>query len=154
MLAPSNRIAVLLVGIALAAVACGDGGRSVQEGDSISVHVVGRLDDGTQFESSRARGAPLPFVVGPGPDFAVLRGMQLGEVRTLRIPARDAFGDWDAALVVDVGKDEIPGEVVVGDNLFGAPVVSVTEDFVQIDTNNPNAGHSVTFEIQLVSFDD
>ena len=72
----------------------------------------------------------------------------------MRIPARDAFGEWDRALVVDVGKEEVPGQVVVGDRLSGSLVVGTTENFVQIDTNHPNAGHSVTIEIELVSFDD
>lgn len=41
----------------------GDGSRPT-EGDQVSIHYVGTLVDGTEFDSSRARGQPAVFEVG------------------------------------------------------------------------------------------
>ena len=56
-----------------------------RDGDTVEVHYVGTLDDGTQFDSSRDRGSTFTFVVGSGQviagfDEAVL-GAQVGDVR-------------------------------------------------------------------------
>src|SRR6201999_3628584 len=61
----------------------------VKEGDNISIHYVGTLDDGTVFDSSEGR-EPLSFTVGsgeviPGFDEGV-RGMDVGETREIQIP--------------------------------------------------------------------
>lgn len=39
---------------------------TVESGDSIEVHYVGTLEDGSTFDSSRDRGDTLPFTVGAG----------------------------------------------------------------------------------------
>lgn len=37
------------------------------DGDTVSVHYVGTLDDGSEFDSSRQEGkTPLQFVIGKG----------------------------------------------------------------------------------------
>ncbi len=72
-----------------------------QEGDSVAVHYVGTLDDGTEFDASRPRGATLDFTIGSsqmisGFDQGV-RGMAAGETKTIRIEAADAYGEFDPA---------------------------------------------------------
>lgn len=69
---------------------------TVEPGDSIEVHYVGTLNDGTTFDSSRERDETLPFTVSagqmiPGFDAGVL-GMTLGEVKTLVIEPEQAYG--------------------------------------------------------------
>jgi FKBP-type peptidyl-prolyl cis-trans isomerase len=72
-------------------------GEEVKSGDTISVHYVGKLSDGTQFDSSIERGEPLKFVVGEGMlikgfDQGVI-GMKLGGKRRLVIPPELGYGD-------------------------------------------------------------
>jgi len=140
----------------------GGEGRIAQDGDAVTVHYVGTLDDGSQFDSSRDRDEPLPFVVGSdqviaGFDEAV-RGLAVGDVVTVRIPPEDAYGERDDELVFSVPIEEAPDDVAVGDEvLIGGVttgmVTQVTEAEVVIDTNHRFAGEALTFEIELMSIE-
>lgn len=48
-----------------------------KNGDTLSVHYIGVLPDGTVFDSSRERGAPFTFTLGEG---LVIRGWEEGLV--------------------------------------------------------------------------
>jgi len=72
-------------------------GKAAQNGDNVSVHYIGTLEDGIKFDSSLDRGIPFDFVLGAGQvikgwDLGVL-GMKVGEKRKLIIPADLAYGD-------------------------------------------------------------
>lgn len=71
-------------------------GEVSKNGDRVSVHYVGTLEDGTKFDSSRDRGTPFSFTLGTGQviqgwDLGVL-GMKPGEQRKLTIPPDLAYG--------------------------------------------------------------
>ena len=38
--------------------------KTVEVGNNVKIHYIGTLLDGTEFDSSRARGTPLSFLVG------------------------------------------------------------------------------------------
>lgn len=136
------------------------GGLVVQDGDTVEVHYVGTLDDGTQFDSSRDRGTPFSFTVGtgqviPGFDDAV-RGAKVGDVITVRIEAADAYGEWTKDRIIDVPFNPDQGDVAVGDQVFltnGQPatVLEVSATTVKLDANHPLAGKALTFEIEILS---
>ena len=137
-----------------------DGGFMIQDGDSVEVHYSGTLDDGSTFDSSRERGAPLSFTVGtgeviPGFDKAV-RGLVVGESTTARMLPADAYGEWSEDFVVEVPYGPSQGDVAVGDEVFlntGQPavVLEVKEGTVVLDTNHALAGKALTFEIEVVA---
>jgi hypothetical protein len=66
-------------------------GATAEAGQDVVVHYVGRLADGTQFDSSRARRDPLDFALGAGDVIKGwdegLPGMKVGGKRRLTIPA-------------------------------------------------------------------
>ena len=136
----------------------------VDVGDYIKVHYTGTLDDGSVFDSSVGR-EPLEFTAGAGQmikgfDAAVI-GMKVGEVKTVTIPAAEAYGLHDDDLVLTFSKDELPEgmDPKVGDQIplsgsggriVNALVVEVTDTTIIVDANHRLAGKDLTFEIELV----
>ena len=71
-------------------------GAQPQPGQTVAVHYTGWLTDGSKFDSSRDRGAPIEFPIGQG---RVIKGwdegvgaMKVGEKRTLVIPPGLGYG--------------------------------------------------------------
>ncbi|MDA0769828.1 MAG: peptidylprolyl isomerase [SAR202 cluster bacterium Casp-Chloro-G4] len=138
---------------------------AAQDGDTVKVHYVGTLDDGSQFDSSRERQEPLEFTIGlgqmiPGFEKAVL-GMERGDALTVTIPAEEAYGPKDASAMMLVERANLPNDVNIevglrlqGQRANGATavftVVEVASSTVTLDGNHPLAGRDLTFEIELV----
>jgi peptidylprolyl isomerase len=81
---------------------CGDG-EMAEPGDLVFVHYTGKLEDGTEFESS-ADGDPLPFTIGAGQVIEGweqgVPGMLVGGQRELTIGPDLAYGDAGALGIV------------------------------------------------------
>jgi len=71
-------------------------GEGVRALDEVTVHYVGTLEDGTQFDSSVDRGTPFTFVIGQGSVIAGweegILGMKNGEKRKLTIAPSKGYG--------------------------------------------------------------
>jgi peptidylprolyl isomerase len=134
-----------------------------QPGNTVRVHYTGRLDDDRVFDSSQGRD-PLEFTVGqgrviPGFEEAVV-GMEVGEEKTVKIPADRAYGPHRDEMVAEVSRSQIPAEIdpEVGQQLrmsqqgqsFVVTVTDVNDSTVTIDGNHPLAGEDLTFELELV----
>ncbi|MFW9262539.1 MULTISPECIES: FKBP-type peptidyl-prolyl cis-trans isomerase [Nostoc] len=79
-------------------------GATPQPGQTVEVHYVGTLEDGTQFDSSRDRGQPFSFKIGIG---QVIKGwdeglstMKVGGRRNLIIPSELGYGARGAGGVI------------------------------------------------------
>jgi len=75
-------------------------GEQAKNGDKLSVHYTGTLEDGTKFDSSLERGMPFEFVLGQdqviqGWEKGIL-GMKVGEKRKLVIAPGLAYGEQGA----------------------------------------------------------
>jgi peptidylprolyl isomerase len=71
-----------------------------QAGQTVRVHYVGWLLDGTKFDSSRDRNEPFTFALGegqviPGWDEGV-KTMRVGGLRRLIVPPKLGYGDQGA----------------------------------------------------------
>ena len=141
----------------------------VKAGDTVAVHYVGTLGDGTQFDSSHDRGETLGFTVGAGQmimgfDNAVV-GMKVGEIKTVTLPPEEAYGPYLEELLIEFSRDELPedlqnpqvGNLVILTLQTGGtiqkPIVEVTDTYITVDANHELAGEALTFEIELVSIE-
>ena len=134
-------------------------------GKTLRVHYRGTLDDGTQFDSSYDRGETLEFVCGahqmiPGFDAAVV-DMEVGEKKTVHIPADQAYGERREDLVISFPRAQVPNadEMHPGDKvMLGGPmgqpvpavIAEVNDENVVVDANHELAGKPLVFEIELV----
>jgi peptidylprolyl isomerase len=137
---------------------------SAQSGNIVRVHYTGRLEDGSVFDSSHGS-EPLEFTLGGGQVIAgferAVTGMEVGETRSARIPADEAYGQRRDDLLLEIDREQIPEgvEVEVGSQLQlqqqngqSVPVVvsEVGGQSVTLDANHPLAGEDLTFELELV----
>ncbi len=79
-------------------------GQEAKNGDEVSVHYTGWLEDGTKFDSSLDRGSSFVFTLGAGQviqgwDEGVL-GMKIGEKRKLTIPPQLGYGSTGAGELI------------------------------------------------------
>ncbi len=138
-----------------------------KSGDTVNVHYTGTLEDGTVFDSSTDR-EPLNFTLGegeviPGFDAGVI-GMEVGETKTVNIPAAQAYGDPREELIVTFERGAFPDDLEpnVGQHLQltmqdGSPIMvlvtAVNDDDVTLDANHFLAGKDLTFKLTLESIE-
>ncbi len=135
-----------------------------KKGDNVKIHYTGKLDDGTEFDSSIDRD-PLQFMLGEGlliPGFEeAVEGMSPGEKKTIRIPAEEAYGPYIKELVADFDKGLLPPEMSpqLGEelkieqedgNIAMVRVIGLTDTTITLDANHPLAGKDLIFDISLV----
>ena len=116
--APAGEVVTTASGLQYQEVVLGEGDEAVT-GSRVQVHYTGRLEDGTQFDTSRDSGQPFEFTLGAGRviqgwDEGIV-GMREGGQRTLIIPPELGYGASgfppvippDATLIFDVELIEV-----------------------------------------------
>ena len=90
-----------------------------------------------------------------------LYGMEKGQSRPVRVPAADAYGEYDLEQIVPIPMSEFPDDFDLepglelemedkdGDVVF-ARIVSVGKSRVKMDFNHPLAGKDLDFEITIL----
>jgi FKBP-type peptidyl-prolyl cis-trans isomerase 2 len=140
----------------------------VKEGDNISLHYTGTLDDGTVFDSSEG-GDPLSFTVGSGEVIAGfdegVRDMEVGETKDINISPDQAYGEYFEELVKVVPRQAFPPNVTpaigMGFELelpsgqtMPVRIIDIEGDNVTLDANHLLAGEALNFKVRLVSIND
>lgn len=137
----------------------------IQNGDKVSVHYIGKLADGSIFDSTVGED---PFVFTLGEDDLIdgfvnaIQTMSVGEKKTVTLDVEDAYGEWHEDMVIEVPRSEMPAdlELQVGDELevedeedepMLVMVSEMTDITVTLDGNPPLAGEALTFELELVA---
>jgi peptidylprolyl isomerase len=136
----------------------------VENGQFVSLHYKGTLQNGEVFDTSEGR-HPLEVQMGagqlvPGLEKALM-GMALNEKKVLTIEPEEAYGHVDKNLTHSFARSDVPpemnpeaGQVVALTSPEGqqmpAQIVEVTEEKVVVDLNHPLAGQTLNFDIEVV----
>lgn len=136
----------------------------IKNGDNVSVHYTGKLEDGSVFDTSLAEGRePLTVTLGQGqliPGFENgLIDMTAGEIKTIEIEPENAYGDVNPQLMNEIPLSQVPegvktGDMLQGQNQFGpvnVVVKEIKESTVVLDMNHPLAGKKLIFDLEVVS---
>lgn len=140
----------------------------VPYGKTAIVEYKGTFDNGEIFDSTEGI-EPLEYEVGSGRvingfDEAV-HGMEVGEVRKVRISPGDAYGEYDESRVERGLMAALPNAQNIEINKtfyfvtreglkFPARVTEINEGVAVVDFNHPLAGKALNFEIKLVGVKD
>jgi len=160
-----------------------------KKGDRVTINFIGTLEDGTVFDTTFPdpeaacstddcstddcgsddcgccdESGPMELVIGEDDFFTqieeALVGMAPGEKKTVKIPAEDAFGEYDEDKVFTVPRGEIPDDIYpeVGqeleltgedDEILEVTVIEVDEENITLDANHPLAGEDLSYEVEL-----
>ena len=138
--------------------------KSAASGNTVRVHYTGTLDDGSVFDSSTERD-PIEFIIGDGrmiPGFEkAVTGMNVGDRRTVKIPAEEAYGGHRDELIVKINRSHFPDNIVPVSGLqlslkspegqiVNAVITAVEDETVLLDANHPLAGKDLIFDIELM----
>jgi peptidylprolyl isomerase len=138
---------------------------AVKSNDIVQLSYVMKLEDGTVLFDTFTAGAPVELTLGIGSMFPAFEkaviGMKVGEKKTVRIPADEAYGPYRKDLIIEVPRSQIPDDQapVVGMKLqqerpdgiiIVATILKVTDDTVTLDTNNELAGKDLIYEIEII----
>ena len=134
----------------------------MKPGTKVKVHYTGTISDGTVFDSSEGK-EPLEFTIGENRVIAGfengIKEMKLNEEKTIKIPAKEAYGEREEELVTKVPKDKFPPEIQVGGQLLlkgpegqriPAAIKEIKDNEVIIDLNHPLAGKELNFKVKVV----
>lgn len=148
--------------------------KTVEKWNTVTVDYVGKLQDGTVFDTSiesiakesgkyssgRNYNEWLTFVAGAGQmiagfDQGVI-GMKVGEKKTVTIEPKDAYGERDDKKLITVPKKDIPDadQYQVGMQVMSQygqtfKVYEVKKDEIVFDANHELAGKTLIFDITV-----
>jgi FKBP-type peptidyl-prolyl cis-trans isomerase 2 len=152
---------------------------TITDGDAVTIEYVGRLTDGTVFDTSDealAREAGIaeenperefePLTIQIGDDKVIaglqdaLLGMAEGETELVQIPPERAYGEYREDRVGEYdreafeemlgGREATEGVEVETEEGLPGEVVDVGLETVTVDFNHELAGETLSFEIEIV----
>lgn len=148
--------------IALALIGCSTD--EAQEGDSVRVRYIGRLENGELFDSSQTN-LPMVFSIGAGQviegfDKAII-GMKEGDNKTVTIPPEEAYGLPDSNLTHQMLLGDFPPDITPAVGLMlemGQPdgrtvqvlIEDIKGDTAYLNANNYLTGKTLIFELELI----
>jgi FKBP-type peptidyl-prolyl cis-trans isomerase 2 len=164
-----RRGLVLLVAAALAAGARAEGGAkaTVEDGKVVALEYTLWLEDGKLVDTN-VGAEPLVIVQGQGEIFVGLEhaiaGMAVGESRQGVLAPKEAYGEVDPHLFVEVDAARIPeadrhsgAQVFYRDESGARKVVRVYEvhgDRAVIDMNHALAGNRIRYQVRVLKIQD
>lgn len=139
---------------------------AADDGDTVTVHYTGKLEDGSVFDSSRER-EPFQFTIGKDAVIegfqSAVRGQEVGDTVEVELEPDEAYGAYSEERVFEVPRNDIPDEVstevgtylqaTTPDGPVTVKVIDADEETVKLDGNHPLAGEKLQFSIEVLEID-
>ncbi len=136
----------------------------IQDGSRVSIQYTLLDDKGKQIESNK-EGNPFKYTHGKGDIIPGLenglKGMQVGEEKTIQVKPEDAYGKVHPEAFQEVPRKNIPPELLkVGAQLVArnpqgqsmpVRVHELKKETVVLNLNHPLAGKTLTFEVKIMA---
>lgn len=134
-----------------------------------SFHYTLTNTQGEVVDTSRDSKDPFAFIEGSGQIIPGLEKPMLllsaGDTRKIEVEPKEAYGEHDKELIVEVPKAKLPNpaEVEIGDQFQASGpngemllfrVMEINGDNVKLDGNHPLAGEKLTFDIEVMGIRD
>ena len=143
-----------------------EGKAEIREGRMVTVDYELTDADGAPLDSSSKTG-PMRFIFGAGQVFpaieTALAGLEPDAHVVQSVPVSEAFGDRDESRVIEVRRDQLPPDVVVGmivsaqdpqGRQIPLVVVGLSENAARLDGNHPLAGKDLVFDLTVKNVED
>ncbi len=137
----------------------------IKQGDTVSIHYTGKLENGEIFDSSEGK-EPLQFKVGEGRMIKGIEesvmGMEKGQQKKIKIMPSEAYGDVQQNLIQQIPKNALPEQIQkdVKEGMFlqlqdpqgqviPVRITKVEGSTVTLNLNHPLAGKVLDFEVKI-----
>ncbi|OGD53169.1 hypothetical protein A3K80_04540 [Candidatus Bathyarchaeota archaeon RBG_13_38_9] len=136
----------------------------IKTGDTVKFHFTAKLENGKIVESTR-RKKPVKTKIGsqdllPGLEQGII-GLEKGDKKKVKVSPIKGFGKKDKKLIQKVDKSifkkgaklrkNVTVEIQFEDGIKRRALVQdVKKDYIVVDLNHPLAGHTMTFDIEIV----
>ena len=137
-------------------------------GSTVTLAYTGTLEDGTVFGYASAE-KPLKFQTGTdmvidGLEKAILEmNGEIGEKKTVTLGQYDAYGERLDNFTQTIKRELIPfnpkkgRRIWINDEEIGktpATIIDIVDGNIIVDMNHPLAGHDLTYELEILDFED
>lgn len=132
--------------------------------NTIEKNVVVTLDYNLEVDGQEIDSGPIQFLFGhgniiPGLENEIV-GMTIGEEKDVHVIAKDAYGEYDPEMEIEVPLSSFPEnfEIKLGHpmrmqdgegHVFTAVAMAITSDTVKLNLNHPLAGKDLLFKTRV-----
>lgn len=140
-----------------------DPNKTVKQGNLVTLHYVGKLADGTIFESTNER--PLRLHIGEHATILGLEegvvGMHIGEKKRMIVHPDKGYGKYHQDLIQEIPLSKVPPEITPsigmvmnqesksGRTIY-MKVIKINRESIVVDMNHPLAGKTLVFDVVVM----
>ncbi len=137
----------------------------ITEQSVVILHITMKLEDGSVADSSKVGDRPAKILMGDqslSPAFEQnLLGLTAGDEKSFELAPEDAFGQINPDNIHHMDRSRFSldapaeaGQIIAFSQPGGGEVPGIIRevqgDSVTVDFNHPLAGHTITFEVEIV----
>jgi FKBP-type peptidyl-prolyl cis-trans isomerase SlyD len=130
----------------------------IEKNKMVSIDYVLTDKDGIEIDSSK-KGGPLEYLHGNGnliPGLETkLEGLEEGSSIKVVVEPKDAYGEYDDSLIIEVPRDrfDIETPIEIGMMFQAGPsvvrIIKIADDVVTVDANHELAGKTLCFNVDV-----